>query len=274
MSRNSVNANAKRLLALLMWLAPIPAAAQQSHPRQPITKHKTAPVTPAKPAEAAVPFAVGETLTYQILWTQYHVHAAILTYSIIERRDFFGRAAWHFRVAARTINTMGTVYPLNDQFDSYTDAVQLASLQFEMYLRELGTPQNSVDRMSTAGAPVPSGMHVSRVPPGTRDAVGFLYALRANDWQHTPELDAPVFDGRNLYDVHARLEAANDTVQVPAGQFAALRISVSVFSGGQPRHDISFHVWLAKDAARTPLLIEAIAPIGNARIELLSLPKR
>jgi hypothetical protein len=117
-------------------------------------------------------------------------------------------------------------------------------------------------------------MHVSRVPPGTRDAVGFLYALRANDWQHTPELDAPVFDGRNLYDVHARLEAANDTVQVPAGQFAALRISVSVFSGGQPRHDISFHVWLAKDAARTPLLIEAIAPIGNARIELLSLPKR
>jgi hypothetical protein len=120
---------------------------------------------------------------------------------------------------------------------------------------------------------VQSGVHVSRVPPGTRDAVGFLYALRANDWQHAPELDAPVFDGRNLYDVHARLEG-DETVQVPAGQFAASRISVSVFSGGQARHDISFHVWLAKDAARTPLLIEAIAPIGNARIELLSLPKR
>jgi len=33
-------------------------------------------------------------------------------------------------------------------------------------------------------------------------------------------------------------------------------------------------VWLAKDAARTPLLIEAEVPIGDARVELLSLPKR
>jgi hypothetical protein len=275
MSRTYINANAKCLLALLLlWPAQSLAAGQQSHPQQTVSRKKIAPVTAPKPAEAPVPFAVGEWLAYQVLWTKYRVHAATLAFSIPEKRDYYGRAAWHFRIVAHTVNTMGTVYPLDDQFDSYTDAVQLASLQYEMYLHELGTTQNSVNRMSDTGAAVPGGAHVSRVPPGTRDAVGFLYALRAVDWQRTQEFDAPVFDGRNLYDVHARLEAASDTVQVPAGQLAATRIAVNVFAGGKPRPDITFHVWLAKDAARTPLLIEAEVPIGDARVELLSLPKR
>ncbi|MGB6429275.1 MAG: DUF3108 domain-containing protein [Candidatus Acidiferrales bacterium] len=271
MLRKSVNANAGYLLALLLlWPAQIPAAPRQTRPKQISTKTKTA----AQPPDAPVPFAVGETLQYQVLWTQYHVHAATLAFSVVEKRDFFGRAAWHFRIVVHTIDTMGTVYPLNDQFDSYSDAAKLVSLQYEMYLREMGTVENTVDHMSDAGTPAPAGVHVSQVPPGTRDAVGFLYALRANDWQRTPEFDAPVFDAHNLYDVHARLESATDTVQVPAGQLAATRIAVNVFANGKARQDISFHVWLGHDAARTPLLIVAEVPIGNARVELLTLPKR
>jgi hypothetical protein len=249
------------------------AAGQQSRPKQSTIKPKAAPAVPARP-EAPVPFTVGEKLEYQVLWTQYHVHAATLEFSVIEKRDFFGRAAWHFRLMAHTTNTMRTVYPLDDQFDSYTDAAQLASLQYEQYLRELNTPQNSVYRMTSAGEPAPAGASAVRVLPGTRDAVGYVYALRATDWTHTPEFDAPVFDGRNLYEVHARLEATNDTVQVPAGDLPATRIAVDIYENGKLRQDTRFRVWLGKDAARTPLLIEAIVPIGNARVELLSLPKQ
>lgn len=250
-----------------------PAARQQSHPRQTNTKAKPIPAIPAKP-DAVVPFAAGEKLEYQLLWSSYHVHAATLEFSVVEKRNFFGHSAWHFRLVARTINTMGTVYPLSDQFDSYTDAVQLSSLQYEQYLHELTTTQSFVYRMSSAGEPAPVGASAVRVLPGTRDAVGFVYALRAVDWQHTPQLNAPVFDGRNLYDVHARVEAVNDTVQVPAGHLPATRIAVDVYENGKLRQDTRFHLWLGKDAARTPLLIQADVPIGTARVELLSLPKR
>jgi hypothetical protein len=249
------------------------AAGQQSRPKQSSSKTKAAPAIPAKP-DALVPFAVGETLEYQVLWTQYHVHAATLEFSVVEKRDFFGRPAWHFRIMAHTTNTMRTVYPLDDQFDSYTDAAQLTSLQYEQYLRELNSPQNTVYRMSSATEPAPAGASAVKVLPGTRDAVGIVYALRANDWARATEMDAPVFDGRNLYDVHARLEAATDIVQVPAGQLQATRIAVDIYENGKLREDTRFRVWLGKDAARTPLLIEAIVPIGNARVELLSLPKR
>jgi uncharacterized protein DUF3108 len=259
----------------LLLLAPTrgPAGGQQSHPKSNAAKSK-APAVAAKPAALPVPFSIGETLDYQVLWSQYHVHAATLEFSVVEKRDFYSHAAWHFRLLARTINTMGTVYPLEDQFDSYTDAAQLTSLQYEMYIHELGTRQTSVFRMTSGGEPAPAGATAARVLPGTRDAVGFVYALRAVDWQRTPELDAPVFDGRNLYDVHARLDEASDTIQVPAGQFVATRIAVDIFANGRARQDTRFHVWLAKDAAHTPLLIEAEVPFGSGRVELLNLPKR
>jgi hypothetical protein len=250
-----------------------PAAGQQSRAKQSSAKTKAAPAIPAKP-DAVVPFAIGETLEYQVLWTQYRVHAATLEYSVVEKRDFFGHPAWHFRIMAHTTNTMRTVYPLDDQFDSYTDAVQLTSLQYEQYLRELNSPQNNVYRMSSGAEPAPAGASAVKVLPGTRDAVGIVYALRANDWASAPELDAPVFDGHNIYDVHARVDAATDMVQVPAGQLPATRITVDIYEGGKLKQGTRFQVWLGKDAARTPLLIEAIVPIGNARVELLSLPKR
>ena len=275
MQKNRINANAGFFLTLLLCLMQSAAIGQQTHPKQSAQKNKTAPAAAPKPApEEAAPFAVGETLEYQVLWTQYHVHAATLEYSIVEKRDFFGHAAWHFRLRAHTVNTMRTVYPLDDQFDSYTDAAQLEGLQYEVYLHELSTIQSNIYRTSSAAEPVPAGASLARVLPGTRDAVGVLYALRANDWQRTPDFHTPIFDGRNLYDVHARLEAADDSVQVPAGQLPASRIGVYVFENGKPRADISFQVWLGKDAARTPLLIAADVPIGTARVELLSLPKR
>jgi hypothetical protein len=272
--RSASRAVLRCAVVLLLWQMQSPAIGQESHHVQTKPKTGAAPAVVAKPPAAPVPFAVGETLEYQVLWSQYRVRAATLDYSIIEKRDFYGHAAWHFRLMAHTTNTMRTVYPLDDQFDSYTDAAQLASLQYEMYIHELAARESHLFRITTGAEPAPANATAVRALPGTRDAVGIIYALRAVDWQHTPEFRAPVFEGRNIYDVHARLEAENDSVLVPAGQLAASRIAVDIFENGKQRQDISFHVWLAKDAARTPLLIAANVPIGTARIELLSLPKR
>ena len=54
---------------------------------------------------------------------------------------------------------MHIVYPLDDQFDSYTEAVKLASLQYEMYLHEQGKQQNDSWRMTVNGDPAPARCH-------------------------------------------------------------------------------------------------------------------
>jgi Protein of unknown function (DUF3108) len=232
---------------------------------------KTRPAPPAPP-EAVVPFRAGERLTFRVLWSKYSVSAATLQFAVIEQRSFFGRAAWHFRAQAQTVDTVRMLYPLDDQFDSYTDAVQLASLQYEGYLHEQGQQQNNLWRMTVGEEPAPPGVTAARVLPGTCDPLGLLFALRAVDWKKTREFHAPVFDGRRLYDVVARVDDAPGQVTVPAGQFAASHITVRVSEHGRELEDTRFSLWLAQDAARTPVLVEAQVPIGAARVELTGRP--
>jgi hypothetical protein len=236
----------------------------------PPAARQTAPQTAARAAaqETAVPFKGPEQLAFQVLFSKFIVKAGELQFNVVERREFFGRPAWHFRATAQTVDTVRIVYPLDDQFDSYTDAVHLTSLQYEMYLREAGEKQDMTWRMDTGDGSIPGGVSAARVVPGTRDPVGLLYALRAADWKRSPELRVPVFEGRHLYDVQARVAEGTSPVKVPAGQFNASQIRVRVFEQGHELTDTNFSVWLADDAGRTPVLIEAALPIGSARVEL------
>src|SRR5256885_1009166 len=77
---------------------------------------------------------------------------AKLRLQILERRNFFGKNAWHLQAFARTENPLRMMFELDDQFDSYSDATTLASLQYEMHLSERGEKQNSIQRMTTTGA--------------------------------------------------------------------------------------------------------------------------
>ena len=222
--------------------------------------------------ETEVPFRGGERLAFQVLFSKFTVKAAALEFAVVERRSFFGRSAWHFRATARTVDTVRILYPLDDQFDSYTDAARLTSLQYEMYLREAGERQDRTWRMDTGEEPLAAGIPAARVVPGTRDPLGLLYVLRATDWKRTPELRVPVFDGRHLYDVQARLAQTGGEVKVPSGGFRASQIRVQVFERGRELADTTFSVWLTEDANRTPVLIEADLPIGSARVELIGRP--
>jgi hypothetical protein len=134
------------LLAGALALAS-PAFAQQAKPAKFAKKHGKAPVTPP-PEAIAVPFRSGENLDYRVLLSKYALNAAKIEIMVVEQRNFFGHPAWHFRASAHTMDTTRTLFPLDDQFDSYTSAANLFSLQFEEYLHERGETQTNVYRMT------------------------------------------------------------------------------------------------------------------------------
>lgn len=170
------------------------------------------------------------------------------------------------------MDTTRVLFAIDDQFDSYTSAANLFSLQYEMYLHEQGKEQTSVYRMTGDNDPAPSDATALRVTPGTRDAISFLYNLRAADWQRSPELKAPVFDGRRLYDAIARIDTPQGNISVPAGNFPAFRVAIRLFDHGKELTDTRLWLWIATNAAHTPVLAEAEIPFGTARIELTQLP--
>ena len=221
------------------------------------------------PAEPGFTLRAGEALEFAANVTQLNSRVANLKIVTVERRNFYGQNSWHLQAFAHTENPYRMVFELDDQFDSYSAAGSLASLQYELHLSERGQKVDSVQRMvSSPQEAAPADASAARVPAGTRDPLGLLQYLRGIDWSKTPEIHSPVYDGRKFYEVRAVLRGQGEAVQVPAGKYTATKIEIHVYEGGAEMKDAHFLLYLSNDAARLPVLLEAVLPVATARVEL------
>ncbi len=223
----------------------------------------------ATPVDTGLPLKAGEILEYSANVSKLN-NVATLKLQVAGRGNFLGKSAWHLQAFAHTQNPLRMVFELDDRFDSYSDAATLASLQYEMHLSERGQKVESVQRMTATGKePASADATQARVLPGTRDPLGLMQYLRNVDWTKTPEVRSPVYDGHKLYDVRAKLAPGFEKVDVPAGNYTASKIAIRVFDADVEVKDTSFSLYLANNAARTPVLLEAVMPFATARVELL-----
>jgi hypothetical protein len=239
-----------------------------SHEAAPANATATEPKKTAPPVDTAIPLKLGEVLDFSANVSKLN-NVATLRLQVAERKNILGKSAWHLQAFAHTLNPLRMVFVLDDRFDSYSDAGTLASVQYEMHLDERGQKSESIQQLTATGKE-PAGANASRarVLPGTRDPLGMLQYLRSVDWSKTPVVKSPVYDGHKLYDVKASLKSNGEAVSVPAGNFTASEIELQVFDGGVESKDAHFTLYLANDAGRTPVLLEAVMPFATARVEL------
>jgi len=233
------------------------------------SKAETKTAAGATPVDSGIPLKTGEVLEYTANVSKLN-NVATLKLEIVGRGNFLGKSVWHLKAFAHTENPLRMVFELDDQFDSYSDAGTLASMQYEMHLSERGQKVESVQRMTATGRePASPEATETRVLPGTRDPLGMMQFLRNVDWAKTPEVKSPVYDGHNLYDLRAKMAPGTEKVSVGAGDFTTSKITVRIFEGGVEKKDAAFTLYLADDAPRTPVLLEAVMPFATARVELV-----
>lgn len=223
--------------------------------------------TEPPPKERPMPFRAGEVLDYRVSWAAF-LNAASLQLTIPERRNLFGWQVWHFRAMLHTLNPVRKLFPIDDQFDSYTDRTSLESRQLELHINEMGKADDEMLRLTASDKPYPVPGPTTVVLPDTRDPLGAIYALRAVDWKATPEVRAPLYDGQNLYEAVATRENAEEPVAVASGTFSAARVSVRFFQYHKEVMAIRVEMWLQTSVAHAPVLIEAQLPFGTLRAEL------
>jgi len=228
---------------------------------------------PAAPSRAPSPEPLGfvppsgEVLEYSGSVAKVN-NVASLRLLVNGRKQMGGREAWHLQAFAHTQSALRLVFELDDQFDSYSAAGDFTSVQYEMRLNERGQKVQSIQRMTTTGREAaPEGTIEARVLPGTRDPLGMMQYLRSIDWTKTRQVHGPVYDGRKLYEVRAE-KIGSAEVRVPAGGFSTTTVEIKVFDNGAEMKDAHFTLYLAKDVARTPVLLEAVLPFAAARVEL------
>jgi hypothetical protein len=233
-------------------------------------RHKPAPQTVKPVSTPVLPLRAGEALDYAASFSKLNSVGAIRL-AVVERRDFYGRSAWHLQAFAHTLNPLRMIFRLDDQFDSYSDASTLVCFQYELHLQERGQAMDRILRLSAGDqrAPSPpSGGATARVLPGTRDPIGMAQFLRTVDWAKVREVRAPVYDGRELYEVVARPVETGVRVLVPGGAYSTTRIELRVFERGVEVKDTHFNLWLADDARHTPVQLQAELPLGSAQLQL------
>jgi hypothetical protein len=219
--------------------------------------------------DPGLPLRGGEVLEYTANVANLS-NVANLKLQVGEHKDFFGKSAWHLQAFAHTENPLRMVFELDDQFDSYSDAATMTSLQYEMHLSERGQKVDSIQRMTATGKePAPPDATATRVLPGTRDPLGMMQYLRNVDWTKTAEVGGPVYDGHKLYSVSAKLTSAGEAVTVPAGSYKTSKIEIRVFENGLEMKDAHFTMYFANNVARTPVLLEAIMPFATAQVQLM-----
>jgi hypothetical protein len=255
-------------------LAALPALALIAAPQR-SSKPRPSPAAPVSPTIPTAPFRAGEILNYTVQWTVGNnglrvSNGASARLTVVGQQNFFGRPAWHVQAQAHTNNPLRYLFVLDDQFDSYASRTDLTGVQFEMYLHEQGKGENHIYRLSSVSSPAPDGAVQVRVMPNTRDALGFAYFLRTVNWDQTSEVRTPVFDGRRIYEVHARVTTPREEVTVRGGKFNTTGISLRIYDRGTELTNTKVKIWIAQDSAHTPVLIEVELPFGTGRVELLN----
>jgi len=211
----------------------------------------------------------GEVLDFAASFTKLNSTVANLQVKVGGLNSVAGENVWHLQAFAHTENPYRMVFELDDQFDSYSETANLTSLQYELHLSERGQKVDTVERMlPSVRDPAPPDAAAARVLPGTRDPLGMLMFLRSVDWDTTPQVRSPVYDGHKLYDVRAVRVARRQNVSVLAGKYTTSKIEIHVLENGTEMKDAHFSLYIAERADRLPVLMEAVLPIATARVEL------
>src|SRR5215217_2932825 len=208
------------------------------------------PVAPVA-ARAAVPYGVGEELSYRATFGGIPAGSARMRVDGIE--IVRGRPAYH---VVFTIDGGVPLFRVHDRYDSWIDVQTLASLrhrqqisegnykrttQYEIY-PERGTYETGDSVYASVSQPLDDGSFIYAIR-GARIRVG---ETRRDDRYFRPDRNPVVLTG-------LRQEAVN----VGAGTFATTVVRPTIRTSGIFSDDGQAHVWFTDDANRYPVQVKA-----------------
>lgn len=228
---------------------------------------------PAPRNDTAVPFKVGETLTYDVSWSSFMVAGTAVT-TVSERRPTGQTPAYHIVAEGRPIPLVARLYSLYYKMETFLDPATLLPQEGSLY-REEGSKQRRgttrFDRRARkaffefqSDTTVRSDLNI---PARAQDGLSALYNLRASALGASTKLSVPIIDDGSLYTVTMQA-AGSERVRVPLGDVTAWNVKVNITDAtGQPVGQ-NIGLWISDDARRLPVKIQAELPVGTFALAL------
>lgn len=219
-------------------------------------------------AFAALPFAAGETLAYDVTWNN-NATAATMVLSVGKPGSYFGEQGLPLSADIETIGLVRLMFAMNIDYKSYSDPKTMLPFRADQDSTINGKTTRSTmlfDRSKNVvvagGAPTPVGAE-------TGDPLSLFYRLRAMPLKVGDSVTLDGFDGKRRIQLKATVEA-REQIRTASGQQSALRVAFLPIKDGATTDQDRIRIWYTDDTARVPVLVTAEPEFGAIRMELRS----
>lgn len=222
-----------------------------------------------------MPFRVGETLTYDVAWSQYLVAGSAVS-RVVEKRPTGNSFAYYIVAEGRPIPLIARFYSVYYKMDSLLDSFSALSQRTSTYQEEgsrkrLATTTFSRNtRRAQFEVPAEPALKAEfAVPQNVQDGLATLYTLRTRTFKAGERLTVPVADEGMLYT--ASFEASGpEPIKVPLGEVEAWHLRVTILDATNQPVGSNIGAWISNDARRLPLKLQADLPVGSFALALRS----
>ncbi len=224
-------------------------------------------------AERRVPYSVGETLAYDVSWSNY-VSAGTLTLQVAAKRPSYNSVAYYVTAEAQTQGVISKLYTLYYKADTLIDAFSMLPQRGSVYSREgrrQRTKVTTFDHARKRGQfELQTASNVQKdvaLDVATQDLLSAIYALRTIAPKAGESFAMPVSDSGKLYQVKWTI-GQPETVKNASGQpVQALRVTPRIYEGSKSVAAGSV-LWLATDGSFKPVRLEAALTVGRVVLAL------
>jgi len=226
-------------------------------------------------SDQAVPFSVGEKLTYQIFWGPFVVGRGTLEVAGIEPID--GHDCYHLVAKAKTSGLAEWLFPVDSTAESWLDCAALFTRQYREDRTEGKHHRNSNTHFDYATKETVTKNQVNgreRHTPLDQhvlDVVSSLYYVRTQKLMLDSEQSFMINAGDTNYNVTIRPDLRKTMWVRPVGDVPALRIEPTPTLNIISANNGHMWFWISDDPRRLPLLVNSELKLGTAKLVLFNI---
>ena len=227
---------------------------------------------PAARREVPIPFAVGETLTYDVSWSSY-LTAGTASLRVLDKKPSYGSTALYIVAEGRPTARVSRLYSLYYKVDTLLDVFSLLPQRGSVYSEEgkrhrmkttlFDHPRQRAEYQVETRTVVKKQIAISSV---AQDPLGALYVLRSIPLKPGEKMTMPICDNGNSYKVLIQA-GGNEMITTAAGTIDTQRMSIAPPAEAGAR---ALSLWISTDAARVPVKLSAQLPVGAFVLTLSS----
>jgi len=226
------------------------------------------------PAEAAVPFRVGEVLTYDVSWSN-TLSAGTATLSVRDKLSLPGnQTAYDLFAEAKPGFVIQKLYPIYYKLEAYLDTKSLLPIRATMYSEERSRKRTktarfvsptSIEYEYTTASVSRSTKQIERM---ARDPLSAFYVIRGMPLAPGQSLTIPLVEGGTMYRLTVKA-GSYETISTKAGPYRALRLTPTLSSpDGKPVTGRALTLWISDGPKHLPVRFEASLLVGTFVLNL------